>query len=266
MNKTKQNIILFFLISFSIYCALSIGASWDEGAELIKGKITLDYLFSLGQINKSYDYKELYSPIYLSLQYLMTEIFPQKYQINIIHLTNLFISLCTVFGIGKLTKEIFNEKVGKITFLILFFYPIFFGHMAFNSKDTLLAFCHVWIFYLFFRYFKKGNINNKSNKYVVCIGLLAAIATGQQLLFIGSLLIIILFFLIDIFFIKKIIKKDFSIKRFLLDLLKCFLVFYSILILFWIDVHGNIFIHPFNNFLSMFSESFWNCHIIVLDA
>ena len=30
MIKTKQKILFLFLISFSIYCALTIGYGWDE--------------------------------------------------------------------------------------------------------------------------------------------------------------------------------------------------------------------------------------------
>ena len=50
-NSSFQKILLFFLFAFSIYCALKIGQSWDEEFHLIQGKITLDYLFSLGKID-----------------------------------------------------------------------------------------------------------------------------------------------------------------------------------------------------------------------
>ena len=49
MTKTRQKIILFFLFIFSVYCALTIGQSWDELTNLATGKITLEYLFSLGE-------------------------------------------------------------------------------------------------------------------------------------------------------------------------------------------------------------------------
>ena len=161
MNKTKQKILLFFLFYFTIYCAIIIGQSWDEGAELHKGKVTLDYLFSLGEINNKSSYREYYSPIYLSLLYLLTKIFPAQYQIEASHIINLIFSISVIFGLGKLSKELFNEKVGKLSFLILFFYPIFFGHMAMNNKDIILALSHVWIIYLIFRYLKMQNIKGK---------------------------------------------------------------------------------------------------------
>ena len=148
MNKIKQNILLFLLIIFSIYCALSIGESWDETYHLYQGKATLDYLLSFGRVDKDLFYREYFSPIYWSLQYLITEISPSKYQTETGHLINLFFSLGTVIGIGKISKELFNKDAGKIIFLILFFYPIFFGHMSFNSSDAILAFGHVCIFLL----------------------------------------------------------------------------------------------------------------------
>ena len=126
MIKKKDNILLFFLFLFSAYCALTIGQSWDESYQLSHGKVTIDYLFSFGEVDKKVYFREYYSSIYWSFQYLITKIFPSKYEVQISHLINLLFSLATIFGISKLCKIIFNDKVGKITFLVLFFYPIFF--------------------------------------------------------------------------------------------------------------------------------------------
>ena len=52
MNREKQKILLFFLIAFSVYCALLVGVTWDEEFHIIQGKITLDYLLSFGEINQ----------------------------------------------------------------------------------------------------------------------------------------------------------------------------------------------------------------------
>ena len=79
----------------------------------MQGKITLDYLFSLGKIDKDIIYREYYSSIYWSLLYLVTEIFPTKYQIEVSHLINLIFSLGVIFGIGKISKELFNKKVAS---------------------------------------------------------------------------------------------------------------------------------------------------------
>jgi len=253
MSKNKNYILLIFLFFFSVYCALTIGQSWDGGFHLIQGKITLDYLFSLGKINKDLFYRELYSPIYWSLQYLLTQIFPKQYQIEVSHLINLSFALAAIFGIRKLSELLFNKEVGKIIFLILFFYPIFFGHMAFNSKDTILAFCHVWILYSVLNYLKKQQAIYKSNNYIIYIAVLTAIATGIQIVFLGSLIPIFLFIIFEIFFFKKFINKNFSIKKFIYDLIKCVLISYFLLILFWIDTHPNIFTLPFNIFAKSLS-------------
>ena len=58
----------------------TIGQTWDEGADLLKGKITLDYLLSLGEINNNTLYRENYSPIYWSLLYFLTKIFFEYFQ------------------------------------------------------------------------------------------------------------------------------------------------------------------------------------------
>ena len=255
--KKKENILLFFLIFFSIYCAINIGQSWDEGYHLLQGKITLDYLLTFGEIDKDLFYREYYSPSFWTLKYFVIEFFPKKYEIEISHLINLSVSILTVFGIGKLCKELFNKQVGKIVFLVLFFYPIFFGHMGFNSKDTILAFSHVWTFYYLIKYLKFQNLSDKINKYIYYIAILTAIASGIQIVFFGALLPIIIFLLLDIFLFKKIINKYFDLKKFFFDIFKCFIAFYLFMIIFWIDVHPNILFLPIKFFAELFSES-WN--------
>jgi len=246
ISKKKIEIFLFFLFIFSIYSALTIGKSWDENFHLLQGKVTLDYLFSLGKIDNYILYRENFSPLYGSLKFLIIQIFPSKYQFEINHLINLFFSISTIIGLGKLCKELFNKKLSKIVFLILFFYPVFFGHMAFNNKDMILAFCHVWIFYIVIRYFKKQNIKEKINNYTFLLGLLVALATGVQLAFLGSLIPIFFFVIFEVFFLKKIIINNFNIKKLLIDFLKIFFIFYFFLVLFWIDTHSNIITLPTN--------------------
>ena len=254
MNK-KRNLTLFILlILFSTFCAISIGETWDEKYELLRGKVSLDYFFSLGKINTHILYREYNSPIYYTFLYFVTTIFPSIYQIEVSHMVNSFFSICTILGIRKTSKELFNQKVGDIAFLILFFYPVFFGHMAFNSKDTILAFSHVWIFYLILRYLKYQNNKVKTNNYIFFIGLLAATATGIKFVFLGSLLPIILFLFLEIFYFKKIVCKKFILKKIFFDLIKCFFIFYIFLILFWIDVYPNIIQLPYDYINDTFSN------------
>ncbi len=251
MSKKKQSIIIFFLFLFSAYCSITIGQSWDEGFHFLQGKITFDYLLSLGKINYDISYREYYSPIYWTLQYFFTKIFPIEYQIESSHFINLIFSLGTIFGTAKIASVLFDKKVSKIVFLILFFYPSFFGHMGFNPKDTILAFCHVWIFYLVFRYIK-----NQKNKYSISIGILTATGTGIQLFFVGSLIPIFIYLLCEIFIFKKFIKINFSKKKLFLDLIKCFFVFYILLIIFWLDTHSNVFTSPINILMKIWSSDY----------
>ena len=257
MSRKKQKILLYFLIIFSVYCAISIGQAWDENFHIIHGKVVLDYLFSLGKVDVNTLYRENYSSIYWSLSYLLTQLLPIKYQIESSHLVNLIFSLSVIFGIGKLGKELFNKKIGKIIFLILFFYPAFFGHMAINSKDTILALSHVWISYLIIRYLKKQDNKKKIYNYIFYVAILVAVSVGIQLVFLGSLAPIILFALMDIYIFKIFTSKNFSKKKLLYDSLKCFIIFYLLLILFWIDVHSNILILPFKILVETFSDNFW---------
>jgi len=252
-DRRNCRIFFFCLTIFSIYCSLNLGKAWDEGAHLKYGKITLDYLFSIGEINQHTFLREHYSSMYWSLKYLLTQIFPSKYQIEANHLVNLTFSISAVIAFGQLNKQLFNKNVGKIIFLILFSYPVFFGHMSFNSKDIILAFSHVWIFYLVIRYLKKQSINEKRNNYVISIGIIAAMASGMELVFLGTLIPVFIFIFIEIFFFKKLICENFSKKKFYIDLLKVFLIFYLLLILFWIDTHPNIIVLPFNLFLEHLS-------------
>jgi len=250
-NKKKIGIIsLLFL--FAAYCAISIGQSWDEAFHLLQGKITADYLVTFGYINNPLYYREYYSPIYFLFSHLVTNLFPNNLEVPIQHLTNMVTSFTALFGISKITKELFNKQVSYYAFIILFFYPIFFGHMGINGKDIILATCHVWMTYSILRYLKK-----RTNKYIVSIGILAAIGTGIQLLYLGSFLTIIIFVAIDIFLIKKFINKNFKRSKFFIDLIKCFIIFYFFLILFWIDVHPNIIKLPITIFTQLFSDTFY---------
>ena len=104
MIKIKQKILFLFLICFSIYCALAIGQSWDEEFLVNQGRITLNYLFSLGRIDVDIHLREYYSPIYYSLKFLLSQIFPIHYKIEVSHLINLAFSLSAIIAIKKLSK------------------------------------------------------------------------------------------------------------------------------------------------------------------
>ena len=83
--------------------------------------------------------------------------------------------------------------------------------MSFNSKDTIIAFCHIWIFYSFIKYLKNQS-TDQSSKYFYNIGILSAVGTGINLFFLGSLIPVFLFTIYEIFIVKKICNKNFKKK------------------------------------------------------
>ena len=201
----KSNRIIFF----ALYCSISIGFSWDEFTLSNQGKIAANYLLSLGTIEPDDVFRrEFYSPIYYTLKYLIIQAFPINFHIEASHIINLTFSITAIVGLKKLSENLFNKKIGNITFLILFFFPAFFGHMGFNSKDTIIAFCHIWIFYFTLRY-----IQTYTNKYLNLVGLLAAIGSGINLFFLGSLIPLFIVFIFEIFFIKNLVEIRFYQKK-----------------------------------------------------
>ena len=260
MSKINKKIIFYILILFSSLCAISIGFSWDESFLINQGKVTTNYLLSLGLSEPdNFFRREFYSPIYYSFRYLFVQAFPASYHFEIGHLVNLFFSIATIIGTKKICEEFFNKEVGIIVFLILFLFPAFFGHMGFNSKDTIIAFCHVWIFYLAIRYIK----SHKSSQ-IYHIGLLSALGTGINLFFLGSLLPLIVIFLLEKFLFKRFNSEEIKLKKFFGDFIKGFLIFYFTIVLFWIDTHANIFILPFKFFYEWAFSDLWRGYFYFL--
>ena len=248
----NKNILIYFLFFFSIYCALIIGESWDEYYYTALGKRNLIYLFTLGRVEPYFGGSFYYSTLYWNLQYFFSQLVNYKYQTEINHLINLLFSFSAIFAFSKIGKQLFNKKISEIFFLLLFFYPVFFGHMGQNPKDTILVFCHLWIFSLILNYLKNQNIKEKSKKYIYYISILIATGTGIQLYFPASLLIIIFFVVIEILFLKKFINKKFDKIRFYGDLIKIFLFSFIIYIFFAPDTHDNILYKPYLFFLKSF--------------
>jgi hypothetical protein len=256
LNKKKiESVILFSLIVYSVYCAIIIGKTWDEPYHYLQGRAIFQYISSFGKIRKEFYFEEYYSPSYWFFQYFFTQLFPAQYKVETNHIFNLLVSLSTIVGFSKLISEFFNKYLGKIFFFLLFFYPIFFGHMGMNPKDIVIACCHVWIFYLIIRYLKNQSSTTKSNKYIYLASIFLAIGTGTQLLFFGTLAPIFLFLLFEVFFFKKIIKKDFNYKSLFIDFFKFIIVFYIFLIFFWPAAHSNIILTPYKIFIKSLSAA-----------
>lgn len=250
--------IKYLLIFYVFYCALIIGQSWDEGYYHKIGKINLDYLLSFGFLENDFHSKYRFSTLYWSFSSLVAQSFPKAFQIEAYHLINASFGLLAIVGLYKITKIIFNKEIAKISALILFFIPFFFGHLAINSKDTILAFSHVWIIYYLLKYINKSQDLNIRIYTILKLSILSAIGTGIQLLFLGSMVPILILFLINIVFFKKK-----SLKIVFLDIFLFLIFFFSILILFWVDTHDNIIFQPINFFLkSLTIDAGWPFNLV----
>ncbi|MDC0473157.1 hypothetical protein OAN27_04225, partial [Pelagibacteraceae bacterium] len=249
MKNSKKNISLLLILTFLIYCALDIGTMWDAGAHLQQGKYKLNFILSLGQINAESWYDKFFPGISYTLTAFITNIFPKQYEFEVMHLVNLSVSLSSVYGISKISKVLFSKDVSRITFIIFILYPIFFGHMAINPKDTVVTACFVWIIYLTLVYLNNSKKYQTNTKHLFKISFLIALGTGVRLGFSAILIPAIIFFLLEIFIFKKFINKNFSRKLFFFDLLKIILISYVIIIIFWPQVYSNILVLPFTIFL-----------------
>ena len=257
MKNKINNIVLYSLIVFSIYCALTIGMSWDELDHIAEGNKRLNYLFSFGT-NEYWDYKgwRFYPGFYNTLVVFVTKMFPKTYEIETLHLVNYLFSISAIFGISKISSELFNKKVGKIVFLLCFFNPIFFGHMAINQKDMIIAFSNIWATYLIIRYLKNQSINEKRNRYVILAGLAIGLGLGVRVVFLSTLIPVFIVSFLDTLLLKKLTNKNFSFNKLIVDILKIFIIAYILMISCWPDTHQNIFILPFKMFIESLNFEF----------
>ena len=250
MQKKVEIFTLTLLLIFAFYCAISIGISWDFEMEVNRGNERLKYLFFQSSFE---NYKlavsrvgeEFYPGFYTTLVSFIAKMFPKEYEFETWQLTNSLFSVLTVFGIYRISRNLFNKKVGKIIFLLYFLNPIFFGHMAMNPKDIIIAFANVWSTYIFIMYLQNQDQKEKCNRYILLAGLTVGLGTGMRLPFTITLIPLFFFVIIDIFFLKKIISPKFSFKKFAVHLLFVLLIAYLVTISFWPHVHKNIFTEPF---------------------
>jgi len=249
MQSIRKKTFLFLIFLFLIYCAIDIGTMWDHGTHLQMGKNKLRYLFSLGKINNEFWFSKYFPGISYTVTAFFTIMFPKKIESETLHLINLLVSLSAVFGLSRIAKIFFNEKIANITFLFFLFYPTFFGHMAINPKDTVVTVSYIWITYLVIKYLTKPHMCQNKQICLLKIGFLIALGTGVNLAFTAILLPLIIFIFTEIFYFKKLISTKFSKQIFIFDLLKIILLAYFILIIFWPQVHSNILIMPFKVFL-----------------
>ena len=202
MTKKINLIVLAALLPYLLYCAMQLGPTWDVFFHYEFGLDRLNYLLSLGanEINTNIQVSKYYTGAYSTISAFFVQFFPRRYNLEAIYFFNSIFSTLAIFGIYKITKEFFNKQIGQITFLICFFNPIFFGHMAMNGMDTIIAFANIWCFYEIIRYLKYQQDNEKRRNYVICCGLFLGLGLGVRYSFLITLVPILLFTLIEIFY------------------------------------------------------------------
>jgi len=236
------NIIIFFFIFFGIFNSLILDISWDEEFHYNLGKNTFNYLTSFGLNFENIKGSEFSSKIYWTVQYIFTLFFPKGYSLQINHLFNFLFSVAAIIGFVKFFEQMFFKKkiLSRIIFIIIFVYPVIFGHLSINPKDTIVFFSHSWCSYLLIRYFKKKK-KKIYYKFIFFFSLIFSIGSGIQFFFIGTLIPILLYIFLNIFFFKKKIlsEKIFSFNL-LIEIIYTILLIFFLMILFWPETHKNI--------------------------
>ena len=116
MEKTFKNVCIASLVLFGIYCALTIGISWDGPIHLQEGYNKLKYLFSLGSINEDFPSSKYYPGLSFAITAFIVKFFPPKFEYEAYHLITFFFSLSMVYLI---------QKFLKLYFFFVFFIPYF---------------------------------------------------------------------------------------------------------------------------------------------
>ncbi len=240
MKIKKETIILIPLIFFSSYISITVGMSWDEIIHQDNGRNLVRYILSFGNLEYKSSYLPFHFGFYDALSHFLASTVPSKFTVYSNHLTNMIFSISAIFGITQFTKILFNKKISKIVFLLTFLNPIFFGHMSINPKDTIIAFSLVWISVLVLKYIKYQHIDLKRKKYTYLIGITLFIGIGIRLTFIGTLIPIVLILFYEIIF-DKTKNRKFDLKFLLIDFIKVFLIAYIVTIIFWPEMHQNLF-------------------------
>ncbi len=249
MQITLKNVLLSIIFLYILYCSIVIGNMWDSAYHLAQGKNKLNYLFSLGKINKELVWDKYIPGISFAITAFFTSFVPKKFEFEMLHILNMFISLSGVYGISKITKILFNKRVSYIVFLLLLTYPAFFGHVSINPKDTIIAISFIWVGYFVLKYLINNNKYQNNINLILKISFFIALGTGVRLGFSAVIIPFLIFLVLEIFYFKKFINKKFSNKIFFYDFIRVIIFSYILIIIFWPQVHANIFTLPFKFFL-----------------
>ena len=258
MTKKIELTFLSTIFLYSLYCSLQLGYTWDVLFYYDVGKERLDYLLSLGanEVDKKIFAKRFLTGAYSTISAFFVQFFPRQYLLEGLYFINLCFSIVGIFGIYQVVKLLFNKNIARITFLISFFNPIFFGHMAMNGIDTIIAFTNIWCFLIIIKYLKNQQNNKKRKNYTIYFGLLFGLGLGVRYSFIITLVPVFIFVLFEIFYLKNFIQKNFLKSIFFKDVLKVLFIGYFFMVLFWPHTHQNIFILPFKLAIQAFDFGF----------
>ena len=257
MKINKNKFLYFFLIIsailFSLYCIFSLGLSYDQVFHIENGERRLKYLFSLGR----YDYYDIlhlryYPGLYDTISALLSSIFPRNFYYESFYLLNFIFGLAGLIGLKKIVKFFFGSEIAKYFFLISIFSPIIFGHLSINPKDTIIATSHFWILYYVVKYLKTEDVYLRKN-ISFKIGIFVGLGTGVRVIFLGTLIPIILFLLLEILIFKKFIKKI-ILKDFIYHITIIIFSSYILLVLCWPNTHSNILVEPFKIFFESLND------------
>ena len=264
MNKKKVELFgLSLLILYSFYCSIVIGPSWDEFYHYKNGDNILNYIFSFGLREYHSENFKFHYGLYDFLASFFSKNFTKDYLIQSHHIFNLIFSILSVFGVYQITKKLFNKSIGKIAFILCFFNPIYFGHFSMNPKDTIIAFCYIWIFNISLKYI----YNNKNKNYLVYLILLFSLGLGIRLTFLFSLFPIFVIILCEFYFKNKILTPHFF--KFIKDLFLIIIFSFTITFIFWPDSHSDLLRMPFillNNYFLLFFEANFGLPLGILNG
>jgi len=132
--------------------------------------------------------------------------------------------------------------------------------MGMNPKDTIILFCNAWCSYLLIKYFKKKK--KIDSKFIILFSLLFSTGTGIQFYFIGTLLPILSYILINLLLKKDFFKKNLFSFFFFIEFFLLFFFSMIFLLLFWPETHSNIFYSPINFIFENSSIRGWGLNLI----
>ena len=91
-SSNLLKIFLFLYVFYAVYCALTIGIHWDIFTHLDNGNDRLRNFFSLGQNNiidnEEKPWHQVIPGLSISITAFFTNIFPKKFQVEVLHLAN----------------------------------------------------------------------------------------------------------------------------------------------------------------------------------